>query len=500
MPSTFFGLTIASSGMSTAQAVLNTTGHNISNEKTTGYSRQVANQQATRALRAYAVHGMLGSGVEVTSITQERDRYYDLKYWDNNSLLGEQTAKNNYMLQIEDAFNEMTTEDSGFTAEYKEFFDALDTLSTDASNSVKRDAVVNYGASLADFLNNIHTALSKLQEDINTEVSNKVDQINTLSSQIAALNKQIATTEATGVAANDLRDRRAVLLDTLSGIVPITVKETTNANGKTDFSVKMEGYTLVDNDSAGSLTLVAREDKVNSTDIEGLYDVYTYYDPATGVGNKLNLSAFDSGELKALIDLRDGNNGVTDPSNPLSKAVNYKGLPYYISSLTDFITTFANAFNDVHQEGYDLYGNQGVTDFFIVDSNGYLSVNEDVVQDTSLIAASGIEIQNGKGDGAVAEKLYELEDAKLFKNANSSEYLQSMVSEIGISTKRASTFYTHYTSVKNTIANQRLSVSGVDADEEAMNLVKYQEAYNLSAKMVQTMSEIYDKLINETGV
>lgn len=501
MPSTFFGLTIATSGLYTAQAALNTTAHNISNEKTTGYTRQVANQQAQTALRAYTTYGMLGSGVEVTSVSQIRDAYYDIKYRNNAALLGEQTVKYNYLLQIEDVLNEEKVE-TGFTTEYENFFNALNDLKNNASSNVIRDEVVNYASSLADFLNGAVTTLTKLQQEMNTEISNKVDQINTLSEQIASLTKQINTIELSGATANDLRDRRAVLLDNLSAIVPIEVNEEVSANGKTDFSVKVEGYTLVDNFNAKSLKVVSRTDKVNSTDITGLYDIYINYDEATGTGTKLDVqSSVSTGELRALFDLRDGNNGEVDSSNPSSEAVNFKGIPYYLQSMNEFITALATEFNNVHSTGYNLYGDSTEDiDFFVIDSYGRLSVNQDIVKDVSLMAASKNPIQDGAGDGSLAEELYQLKDAKIINNTTSQEYLKSIVSDAAIDTKKSKTFYSYYTNIQNTVKNQRLSISGVDTDEESVNLVKFQEAYNLSAKMIQVMSEIYDKLINETGV
>lgn len=500
MTSTFFGLNIATSGIYTAQAALNTTAHNISNEKTEGYSRQVATQQASQALKAYATYGMIGSGVEVTKIEQQRDLYYDIKFWNNNSLLGEQTVRNNYLLQIEDGFNEMKVE--GFTTEYEKFFKAIDDLKNDPSSLVIRDELINYGESFSDYLNDIQTSLTSLQAEVNTEVGNKVDQINNLSEQIASLSSQIITIELTGAKANDLRDRRATLLDDLSSIVPIEVNEEFFDNGKTNFTVKISSHTLVSNYTANSLKVVSRADKVNSTDIAGLYDIYTNYNDATATGIKLDIkSLVSSGELKALLDIRDGNNGEIDTANPLSTAVNFKGLPYYSQSLITFKSSFAQAFNSIHSSGYNLNGDESTNiEFFTIATDGDLSVNKDIIKDPSLIAASKYLIQDGVGDGSLAEALYILKDAKIIDNRNAKDYLQSIVSEVAIDTKKSLTFYSHYTNVANTIKNQRLSVSGVDTDEESMNLVKFQEAYNLSARMIQVMSEIYNKLINETGV
>ena len=98
MPSQFFGLTIASSGLSAYQAALNTTANNISNVKTKGYSRQEANLSSSAALRVYAKYGSAGTGVQVDSIKQLRNEYYDTKYWENQSSLGLYQTKLKYIL------------------------------------------------------------------------------------------------------------------------------------------------------------------------------------------------------------------------------------------------------------------------------------------------------------------------------------------------------------------------------------------------------------------
>ena len=87
-----------------------------------------------------------------------------------------------------------------------------------------------------------------------------------------------------------------------------------------------------------------------------------------------------------------------------------------------------------------------------------------------------------------------------FSGCNASEFLQCILSDVALNASRANTFYASFKDISNTIDNQRISISGVDEDEEAVNLVKYQNGYNLASKMIQTLTEIYDRLILETGV
>ena len=104
MPSTFFGLTIASSGLSAYQVALNTSANNISNVQTKGYSKQQANRVASESIRAYAKYGSMGTGVTTESVKQLRNQYYDNKYWYNQSSVGLYETKLNYLKQIENYF------------------------------------------------------------------------------------------------------------------------------------------------------------------------------------------------------------------------------------------------------------------------------------------------------------------------------------------------------------------------------------------------------------
>ena len=189
MANTFFGLNIGVSGLYAANAGTNVTANNISNENTQGYSRQVIKQSATAPIRVYQRYGMIGSGVEVTAIEQMRDKYYDVKYWNNNSKYGEHSTRYNYMVQIEDYFAE--TDETGFSKEYSNIFNSLEDLKGTPEGFTERTTFLNYCESFLEYLQQIKTNLTKSQEDLNAEVNSNVDHINSLASEIASLNKEI---------------------------------------------------------------------------------------------------------------------------------------------------------------------------------------------------------------------------------------------------------------------------------------------------------------------
>ena len=639
MPSQFFGLNIAYTGLLASNAAMNTTSNNIANVQTEGYSRQQVTQQAANALRVFQTYGCAGAGVETLAIERVRDEFYDGRFWDNNAQLGEYDMKQYYMQQLETYFD-----DDGKSTGFKTIFDQLmitgmQALLKDPNSATAKSQFVGYAGALTEYFNGMAGNLEKVQKDINQEIKLKVDQINSLAGEIASLNKQINTIELAGTKANELRDRRTLLIDELSKIVDVEVKETpiidaNNENRETGanrYMVKIAGgQMLVDGSDYNGLECVARTsyEKVNQTDIDGLYEVYW------ADGQKFNLyNASMGGDLAGLIQMRDGNNGenftgqvtatgttttadgkthdtvtvkVTkaylqdlnkcnlsdqggiidlgnqefyydsweytceydangnatytytftlsdSEKNPrgitndrvgkkaeIGTDLSYQGIPYYMNQMNEWIRTFSQKFNDILTSGYSGNGDPGVKMFtgnkatsseqFLLDdtakrydkqekknSKVTVKVNDDsyyrltaenfdildaMEQDPSLMAnrknaSDGVEQNDLLND---LKNLATDKSKMSFRGCNASEFLQCILSDVALNASRANTFYASFKDISNTIDNQRISISGVDEDEEAVNLVKYQNGYNLASKMIQTLTEIYDRLILETGV
>lgn len=612
MPSTFFGLTIASSGLSAYQIALNTTANNISNVQTDGYSKQQTNRVASDALRVYQKYGAVGTGVTTTSITQLRNQYYDTKYWYNQSSVGLYETKLNYMQQIE---NYYIDDDSakGFSTILNTMFNALDTLKNQSGDTNARQQFIGSAQDFATFFNATYQGLSEIQNNANEEIKSTVANINSIAEKIANLNKQINVIEVQGGYANELRDQRALLIDELSEIVPTEVSEVPvkNSNypemetGANYYTVKIGGQILVDTYDYDTLTCVARENRVNQSDNDGLYDLQW-----KRTGNNFAAGASSmSGTLKALFDIRDGNNGenftgvanvlnskqvqVVSPSitaveamtmpesgvltingntynytdfefeldadgnvtsytfnleNALSveqrlkvdgmkasigSSVNQMGIPYYMSQMNQFLRSFASKFNDIMLDGEDLNGDKtNYYSFFTgTDLNGddyffnsSTAFNGSTVSCTSSsyykltaanICASSLCVkepdklatqsyrteESGVDDYNLIEELAKLKsDTVLFRGGSADGFLKCMISDVSIDAQKAKIFEQNFTNIQSQLETQRMSVSGVDEDEEALDLIKFQNAYNLSSKMISVMAEVYDKLIEETGV
>ena len=167
-----------------------------------GYTRQEATLQAKDAINVTARYGSVGTGVTVTSIKQQRDLYYDNKYWENNSCYGRYEQKLYYMEQIQNYFKDNGSSVKGFSSVFSQMFSDLDTLRSKPSDKTVRNQFISSAQSLCTYFNQMSDNLSKLQDDCNEEIRNNVDKINSISEKISLLNKEINQIETgTGVEA-----------------------------------------------------------------------------------------------------------------------------------------------------------------------------------------------------------------------------------------------------------------------------------------------------------
>ena len=617
MASTFFGLDIAYTGVQAANAKLNTTANNIANVDTKGYTRQEATQVASDALRISQSYGMAGTGVTVTDINQVRNEFYDVKYWQAQTNLGQYDMKMYYMYQIEDYFTDKDTVE-GFEPIFSAMFDSLEEVYKQAGTPSTKTQFIGAAGDLCEYFNAQATNLEKLQLGVNEEIKNKVDEINSIAEQIATLNKQINTIEVNHLRANELRDKRNLLIDQLSRIVDVEVRETpiyttpggSEKSGIYTYEVSIAGgQILVQGYEYNTLECVARsaEEKVNQSDADGLFEIKW--------SNTMDFNLYGAnlgGELKGLIEVRDGNNEeyfhgttkkvddngdgtytvtievpnkdyLTDMNkctlpdsgqltlvntkykysgfefdgtkNPptytftikpdagqaaptifdgkeasVGTKIDYQGIPYYQEQMNEWVRIFAKAMNDIEKTAVDEEGKPAEVLFtskdkvsgeeikFTADladkkykssdsdyyrlTAGNISVNNEMVKDASKFGTT-VDIKKGGDAQDVTELLLTVQDDKNkvnFRGCSAKEFLQCITSDIALSANNAKTFTENYTNINKSVSQTRLSISGVDNDEEALHLVKFQEAYNLSAKVMQIMTEIYDRLILQTGV
>ena len=314
--SQFFGLMIGYSGLTAYQAAENTLANNVANAETEGYSRQYVARTAADALRTYTSYGMQGAGVKVTGIEQYRNIFYDNKYWTNNADVGRYETQEEHMIRIEKYFEDSQAS-NGFNTIYNSVFSGLEELKKDPGQTSTRTAFLGTAQTLTEYFRTLSDNLKSEQQSLNAEIKSQVERINTIGEQIAALNKQINMVELSHASANELRDKRALLVDELSKIVDVTVTETPIMDeSRKDKPVPTEanryvvqisnGNTLVNGYESNYLEVVGRspEEKHNQTDVDGLYDIRW-----KNTGSPFSVLADNlSGSLKSLFELRDGNN------------------------------------------------------------------------------------------------------------------------------------------------------------------------------------------------
>lgn len=625
MPSTFFGLNIARSGMSTYNVWLNTTAHNISNVKTVGYTRQTVNQSASKPISFGTRYGMVGSGTEALDIVSERDVYYDAKYRLSNSDFGKYETFSYYMKGIENSLYVKDSETGGLTNALDNFFKSITSLTTGASDTTKRTKTIGDADMLTHYIKQTANDLQTMQKDVNDQIAKTVDRINSYGQEIASLTKQINTLEIYGTKANDLRDQRAKLLDELSELVDVQVMEKVPAGGEglTQYIVSIGGAKLVDTNDNYTISYEANGVKHSQNDIDKLYDL-----------KWSNGQDFDvhgeglGGKLQALFQLRDGNNGevfsgkataaagsdkiVISDVNDMGKSimkldlpatdgviaigtaryryesfdvsvdgngnytytfnlkdgvtvgaaangqkatigeeVNYRGIPYYMSQLNEFVRTFSYRFNEVQCGGYDMNGDPGKQMFVgkdgvlnadmnfdtipvnaenkpinftfssVIDpttvkdgkvNTSYYSltalnttIDSDILKDGKLLALSD-QPKNPDGTAEVenAENLKIMSamenDKTMFRQGQPGSFLKVLTATVGVDAEKVNTASMNAENIKNAVDNRRLSKAGVDEDEEAQNLIICQNLLNYQYKVLSVMNEALDKLINGTAV
>lgn len=612
MPSQFFGLNIGANALSAFQTAVNTTANNISNVQTDGYTRQTTNIDSTSPLRVNTKYGSVGTGVQVTSITQERNLYYDEKFWNNSNSLGLYEEKLYYLNQIETVFTDDSIQE-GFTTIFNKMFTALDTLKNNSGDESVRNQFINSAQALCTYFNMVSENLRELQDDCNDEIKSQVDNINSISEKISLLNKEINRIEVAGGIANELRDQRASLIDELSAIINVETieREVVNSDGanlgSTYYTVIINGQILVENNDYRTLKCVSSEVRNNQSDAKGMYEIVwedTGMDFASTAGTS-------GGSLKALFEVRDGNNndglkgGVVDavqatdttpatitiapPSISQVNALNLPaegrilvnstyytysgweaktdaegkiteikftlnekievgpgaimgeklevgsnidayGIPYYQQQLNEFLRNFIEMFNNIEKNGTTLDGEQ-MTNFFIstnatgdeydldefdpttagtIDSTmgsyyqmtaSNIAVNAKSLKDSRYLATTEDTSTGNVDKHELVENLLKLQsDVTVFRGNKASAFLETLLTDISVDVEKTKTYYNNFHNLGEVIGNLRTSVSGVDQDEEALNLIKFQNAYNMSSKLISVLSEMYDKLINETGV
>ncbi len=597
----FFGLSIAKSGLFAAQKALNTIGHNIANANTPGYTRQRVEQVATSPLSSPGGRGMIGTGVDANRVTQIRNEFLDIKLRTENTVYGQWEYRYSSLSEVEAVMNEVG--DGKIGAVMDDFFSSLSELKKDPSLPTARAVVKERAIAMSTTISQMHSQLEKMLKDTDSSMEATVQQINTYAKDIAKLNEQIYSAEMDGSSANDLRDNRNLLLDELSKLVNVEINEVSQgseAAGK-KMQILVNGQPLVSHNRVDLITFQDPKPQHKYGEDLGLkYDVRVLKFES---GTIINTNAL-KGTLKAQLDMRDN---MGDADGP-------KGIPYYMKKLDEFVSTFTEEVNRIHMQGFGLDAdstgklfftvksikadgevtanphnpgdfsppNDGATDIagFVstftapqteadavamweskykgytivkdgggnwsevcdikkfVDSNtseeeaikdweaqykGYtimkdgkgnwyevknitakdMKISEDIEKDLDNIGAAKTYDQEYKakvGDNTNILDIIQLRHKdNMFEWGSPEDFVKSLTTNLGADTQEAENMAINQITLVQQIDNTRQSISGVSLDEEMGNMIKYQHAYNASARMITAMDEMIDVIVNRMG-
>ncbi|QBX80367.1 flagellar hook-associated protein FlgK [Citrobacter tructae] len=543
----------AMSGLSAAQAALNTASNNISSYNVAGYTRQTTIMaQANSTLGA---GGWVGNGVYVSGVQREYDSFITNQLRAAQNQSSGLTTRYEQMSKID---NLLSSKTSSISTSMQDFFTSLQTLVSNAEDPAARQALIGKADGLVNQFKTTDQYLRDQDKQVNTAIAASVDQINNYSKQIASLNDQISRLTGVGAGAspNDLLDQRDQLVSELNTIVGVEVSV---QDGGTYNITMANGYSLVQGSSARQLAAVPSSDDPSRTTV-------AYVD---GVAGNIEIpeKMLNTGSLGGLLTFR---------SQELDQTRN---------TLGQLALAFADAFNTQHKEGFDANGDQG-KDFFAIGSPSVLSNAKNTgtgsltakVTDSSAVQATdykiafdgtdwqvtrladntsfkatvtggkmsfdGMEItvgagakandsfilkpvsnaivdmkvmvtdeskiamaevskndldpnvDKGKSDNRNGQKLLDLQTKATVGNKTFNDAYATLVSDVGNKTATLKTSSTTQNNVVTQLYKQQQSISGVNLDEEYGNLQRYQQYYLANAQVLQTANALFDALIN----
>lgn len=436
----------------TYQAALNATSNNISNASNPDYSRQRVILGAERP--EYTANLSFGSGVKIEDIRRVRDTIIDTQIWSFNSKESFAGKQASTLSKLEALLSEPS--ELGLSNLTAEFFNSWDKLAVDPSSTALRNNVLNTAQNLSGKLENVYEGYTQVKDDLKLETAQTVESINSYLQQIHTLNKEIYAVKAGGNTPNDLLDQRGAIVNELSSLANLNV----TYNQDDTISISIGGVYAVDR-------LHSQRFKVEE-DSKGKLNVLT-----EDGGSKM---ALNSGELSANLNIYN------------------KVIPEYQQKLNTIGQAIYDSVNSVHATGQtNTTPPQTGINFFSSFSNGVLVVNNNIIDDPNLIAASA----NGdNGNNETALQIAALQEALLISGETISNTYSNFVNKIANDLQTHNQNTESYQLVLNQLDMQVAEASGVSVDEEMVNVLKFQRSYDAAAKLIRVADEMFQTLLD----
>lgn len=468
--STFSGLGTALSSLIAQRQALEVSGQNVANANTVGYTRQRA---ALGSLPAATVPSMfsttdgVGLGTAVTGIERLGDVFLDARLRNETSGAARLAMVATEYKTLESTIGEPST--TGFSKDLTTFWNAWSDVANSSGTAANRSVLLERGKAVADRLGTMYQDVATQWQQALTTTTSLVTQVNTTAANVADLNTRILAITNAGGSANELMDQRDLLVTQLSGLVGASTR--TNADGTLD--VMVAGNALVSGSSANPLRVSASSPQA----FQGAVDGGTVRIEWAKTGHPAGLEGGTvAGLLTALAPEGDG--GV---------------LTGAAAGLDRIASQIATQVNDIHRGGFTADGRTGI-DFFSIDPAHPAQSLAVAITNRADIAVSGSATE--ALDGKVGEKI-----AGLAKAAGGPDALwSSFVVDLGVKSASATSRATVAEAARATAATAQLAQTSVDTDEETVNMLAFQRAYEGAARVLTAVDEMLDTLINRTGV
>lgn len=501
--STFAGFSVAQLAMAASQTALDIVGQNVSNIHTTGYTRQRLDQQSVsptgHSVMCSQYSVKVGQGVMGTGVSQIRDPFLDIQYRTQLSEVGTVDAMDAVLARLGDIFDETSTSKIGTAL--NEVISQLENMARpDTGGQDTYDTIVR--SAMETFINLIHDNAKEItslkQEYIDKLTGSESSQIESYLSKIVELNQSIKNSNVLGNPALELIDQRNQLIDDLATYLPIDVtyeEKRMGASTKVD-TLKItftdaDGvtHTLIDDNEKGTIEIAETPDMGISISV-------------TGVGaaqSKDVTELLGEGVLKGYADMLN-EKGVYSSDDT-------KGIGFYEEYFNTYINEFATMLNDLNGgPGFELFetsdGSATFTAANIKISDGWMNGTVKLTTSTDPDAGDGAYENIQKMINALSKDDYAFGDGAgvtVFTGTflEAYDFLQNTQ---GMERSSVSTILKNRTTTLEQIANSKDSVSAVSLDEEVMNMMKYQQSYNAAARLMTTLDEALNTLINNTGL
>lgn len=456
-------LSIAARAMQAQQQAIQTTSHNIANVATPGYSRQRLN--LTTAFPITEGQLLLGNGVSVDGVTNVVNRFAEAELLGLNSTLGFTQAEARALGGIQETF----PVSGGINDALSAFFNAWSALSNNPGGQAERAALIGKATALGNQFQQARSLLTAAQYDADKGAVQVVGKINSVLSQIADYNRQIAAAESGGERANDLRDQRQVLLQEVSRLTGATV---IGGEQGEQISVLAGGLLLVSGDRAATLD-------ASNLGPSGLHTVQ-YQSPE---GLTFDATAlFTKGELGGVLTMRDSE------------------IPGMIGKLDQLAKSLVDEVNAQHALGFDINGAAG-GNFFnpigaVPGAANSMQVTAAVAADPGLIAAAQT-AAGAPGDNGNALAMVNLQNSAIpaLGNKTMSDYYLALVQDVGTKAQSAQQNLDFQESLLSQAQARRDGFSGVSLEEEMTKLILFQRAFEASSVLVRTGDEMYQTIL-----